>query len=340
MLIDIFKIYFESYKWKRNKFRMEKIEIMIDVCAKFFSYVRIEGWCAANFKFDCIQDRLINIEISGIKGTYKVKMGLPSPQIGKNLNKNFIVDINLEDEIFPDFHIIFYFKDGFTVKKNINDLRNDRIARYVSLGVMPKFKKMIGDSGKLLDLGGRDRSKLDRSKEFHNEVVVFDVLSGENVDIVGDAHELSSYFTRDYFDAVMSICVFEHLSMPWKVVIEINKILKINGYCLIYTHQTIGLHDSPWDFFRFSEDCWPALFNENTGFEIIDYGSDFEQFIIPFVWHPAKINAEKSAGREASWVIAKKISNTNLNWPVEILDFLSTTYPDTPDGVDPCKNLL
>jgi SAM-dependent methyltransferase len=260
---------------------------------------------------------------------------LPSPSIGVGLNKKFIINIFLDEDTFPEFNIIFKFKGGQLIEKSVDQLCEERISRYASLGVMPKFKKMIGGESKLLDLGGRNRSRLDRSKEFINEVVVFDVLDGENVDVVGDAHELSSYFPKCSFDAVMSICVFEHLLMPWKVVLEINKILRDGGLCCIYTHQTIGLHDSPWDFFRFSEDSWASLFNTKSGFEIIDYGSDFEQFIIPFVWHPGKLDAEKSAGREASWVIVRKISETQLCWPVNPREIIKTNYPEEPDANNP-----
>lgn len=326
-------------KFFNSEMEMAKLSkdilIMIDVCAKFHSYIRIEGWCASSFQNNCREDEISNIEIKTLPGTYRIAYGLPSPSIGAGLNKKFIIDIFLNQDAFPQFNISFCFKSGQVVEKSIEQLREERISRYASLGVMPKFKKMIGSESKLLDLGGRNRSRLDRSKEFTNEVVVFDVLDGENVDVVGDAHELSSYFPKCSFDAVMSICVFEHLLMPWKVVLEINKILRNGGLCCIYTHQTIGLHDSPWDFFRFSEDSWASLFNTKSGFEIIDHGSDFEQFIIPFVWHPGKSDAEKSAGREASWVIVRKISNTQLCWPVSPGEIIKTNYPEEPDGNNP-----
>lgn len=306
------------------------VKIMVDVCAKFFRYLRIEGWCASDFNSDCDDDKVVDIKLNRDLD-YEYEVGLPSPGIGNNLNKKFVIDIRLIDEDFPDLVIYFKLYDGTHIQKSLIDLRNERISRYYSLGTMSKFKSLI-KTGLLLDIGGRARSKVDRSSELQNDVVVLDVLDGENVDIVGDAHTLSRYFPENHFDAAMSICVFEHLAMPWKVVLEINKVLKCGGYCLIYTHQTIGLHDIPWDFYRFSEDCWPTLFNSATGFEIIERGSDFEQFIIPFVWHPGKVNAEKSAGREASWCIARKIKSSDLHWPVSLNDILATNYPDTEDG--------
>ena len=56
-----------------------------------------------------------------------------------------------------------------------------------------------------------------------------DIVAGENVDVVGDAHQLSEYFDEDCFDAVFSISTFEHLAMPWKAAIEINRVMKTGG---------------------------------------------------------------------------------------------------------------
>ena len=54
--------------------------------------------------------------------------------------------------------------------------------------------------------------------------VGFDFYPGENVDVVGDAHKLSSYFGHDEkFDLIFSSAVFEHLHMPWIVAQEIQK---------------------------------------------------------------------------------------------------------------------
>ena len=87
--------------------------------------------------------------------------------------------------------------------------------------------------------------------------------------VVADAHQLSSVLPASYFDAVTSTAVFEHLVMPWKVAIEMNRVMKVGAWAFIYTHQTIGMHDLPWDYFRFSDNAWKGIFNRHTGFEII-----------------------------------------------------------------------
>ena len=49
------------------------------------------------------------------------------------------------------------------------------------------------------------------------------------MDVVGDAHTLSRHYPDAAFDAVMAFSVLEHLLMPWKLVIELNRVLKPGG---------------------------------------------------------------------------------------------------------------
>jgi len=78
----------------------------------------------------------------------------------------------------------------------------------------------------VLEIGSRNVTGISRRNLFPNcrEYVGFDILPGESVDVAGDVHKLSEYFSLEYFDIVYSISVFEHLLFPWKAVIEINKV--------------------------------------------------------------------------------------------------------------------
>lgn len=121
----------------------------------------------------------------------------------------------------------------------------------------------------MIEIGARARSGITRKQMFGDcDYVGFDVLPGENVDICGDAHFLSEYVKQEV-DAVSSQSTFEHLIMPWKVVEEINKVLRVGGLVFTQTHQTWPVHEAPWDFFRFSKEAWRGLFNEASGFRII-----------------------------------------------------------------------
>jgi SAM-dependent methyltransferase len=101
----------------------------------------------------------------------------------------------------------------------------------------------------------------------------FDIYPGPNVDIVGDAHRLSSYFEKDRrFDLIFTSAVFEHLCMPWVVAQEIRKLLKVGGCVFVETHFSFRAHERPWNFFQFSDAGLRALFNKSMGFEVLDIG--------------------------------------------------------------------
>ena len=75
-------------------------------------------------------------------------------------------------------------------------------------------------SPKVLELGSRARSGISRREYFGDaDYTGVDILRGENVDLVCDAHQLSRFISSKY-DFVFSVSVFEHLMMPWKVAIE------------------------------------------------------------------------------------------------------------------------
>ena len=86
----------------------------------------------------------------------------------------------------------------------------------------------------------------------HIDYVGCDVVDGENVDVVPDAHRLSKALDRT-FDYVYSISTFEHLLMPWVVATEINHVMNIGGVGYIQSHQMWPVHDVPSDYFRFLE---------------------------------------------------------------------------------------
>lgn len=100
----------------------------------------------------------------------------------------------------------------------------------------------------------------------------FDIIAGPNVDIVGDAHLLSDYVDNDSIDYLYSTAVFEHLAMPWLVVEEIAKVLKVGGIVGIETHFSHSEHEYPWHFFQFNELALKNLFCPELGFEILDSG--------------------------------------------------------------------
>lgn len=126
---------------------------------------------------------------------------------------------------------------------------------------------------RILEIGSREVTGPSSWRAAFSEAhyVGFDYYPGDNVDIVGDAHKLSTYFDdNEKFDLIFSSAVFEHFAMPWLVSVEISKLLKVGGIVLVETHFSFASHERPWHFFQFSDFGLRVLFSEALGFECID----------------------------------------------------------------------
>ena len=147
---------------------------------------------------------------------------------------------------------------------------------YVSHDHWPDFlADRFNKSGmRILEVGSRNVTGTNFRSRFNRaNYVGFDFYDGENVDVVGDVHQLSNYFQgQEKFDLIFSSAVFEHLHMPWVAAMEIQKLLKVGGYVFIETHFSFSSHERPWHFFQFSDMGLRALFNDSLGFDLIDKG--------------------------------------------------------------------
>jgi len=143
---------------------------------------------------------------------------------------------------------------------------------------------------------------------------------------VGDAHNLSNIFEPNSIDNIFSVSVFEHLINPLRVVYEMNRVLKIGGYCQINTHQTWPVHDSPWDFFRFSKYAWYGLFNITTGFEVVDSTQGEPCFTAPILTAADHKGLDYETGYLSSKVIVKKIEDIYVDIPYD-QSYMESVYP-------------
>jgi len=156
-----------------------------------------------------------------------------------------------------------------------------------------------------------------------------DIHPGENVDVVGNAHQLHEYFKPSSFDVVVSLAVFEHLAMPWLVAEEISKVLKVGGYVAVETHFSFSEHELPWHFFQFNNRGLEVLFNSLLGFQVIDSGLSN-----PIVGRFSHFAAEYLKGRPVpqlychSSIIAKKIAEPipDFSWD-KALSQMDSMYP-------------
>lgn len=144
----------------------------------------------------------------------------------------------------------------------------------------PKWQQHIYTLGnkeglRVLEIGSREvTGPSEARKQFTKaEYVGFDFYAGNNVDVVGDVHRLSSYFKQgEQFDMIFTSACFEHFAMPWIAAVEIAKMLKVGGHLFVETHFSFSSHERPWNFFQFSDMGLRVLFSNTLGFECIEAG--------------------------------------------------------------------
>jgi SAM-dependent methyltransferase len=306
---------------------VENYSFMLDTAAKFFRTTYLSGW------FHHPDDQLagVTLDAEGLLASTS-EVGLAHGGGPQELRSGgWRVQAMLSADHFPREAIVrFNTLRGRVIDIGLIDLLAERDQGDPTAALQSTFFGRIGARAyrRILDLGGRDRSN--RGINYfaeHHEVTVFDIQAHSGVQVVGDAHELSRHFPAGHFDALHCRSVLEHLLMPWKVVVEAAKVLRLGGLAYFHTHQTIGMHDMPWDFWRFSDTAWDALFNEYTGFRIVGRALGLECFVIPHRWRSDAEDAERAAGFEHSTVLVEKIAEPRLDWPVPLSRIVRTTYP-------------
>jgi SAM-dependent methyltransferase len=199
--------------------------------------------------------------------------------------------------------------------------------------VFNKFINAVNDMQQpaLLEIGSRNVTGVVWRSAFQSSVTYtgLDIHEGDNVDLVGDVHTVSSQLPRDHYDAVFSISVFEHLAMPWQAVIEINRIMKPGGLLYISTHPTIPPHELPWDFWRYSSETFKALLNERTGFEIVESTEGTPGRIISLSRDSTTSKVHLIPINQSIAVLARKTGSPDprLSWDIPLASILQTHYP-------------
>lgn len=193
----------------------------------------------------------------------------------------------------------------------------------------------------VLEIGARfvdpEAKKKGRRALVEGDYVGFDYYEGPNVDVVGDAHKLSSYFSRQ-FGAVVSSSVLEHIAMPWLVAIEINRVLELNGLTYHWVPLMWPMHEMPWDFYRFTTGGLQALFSKPLGFQVLDvaYGPEAEVYFQAGPTGNDTVHHHHPLGAAfvSCSIIAKKVANVDLaktRWDVDLPSVAEGVYPAPKD---------
>ena len=305
----------------------------VDRQLRFYDYLRVEGWASLGEQPLASVFLVYDHEL-----TAPAQIGLPSPDVPWDAHCRFALSVVWPGEFDPTrAALAFEFVDGSVYVLRWEEIRaaNELALRARAGGESTNkasnvFFDHLRRSGakSVLEIGSRARSGIVRRGLFPGlDYVGVDILSGENVDVVGDAHEISRLLGGRRFDAVYTTSTFEHLLMPWKVALEINRVLNPGGLVFVCTHQALGMHDLPWDFWRFSDTAWRGLFNRNTGFEILATHLGEPMHLVPFDYDARWQGFEGAVGFAASAVACRKIAETSLTWDVPLRDVALGNYP-------------
>ncbi len=308
---------------------MHSVVAHVHACTVFYSFLRVRIALATH------SHSIASPSLRAADGTK------PASQMGKveiprlGALPEIEVQALIERDRFPEGYALSFELDDVAYSVPMSELVE--IERQIhSKSLEPTFRRAIdswrashpGETPRMLDIGGRARSGRQRSDDYPGcDVAVMDIRADPGVDIVGDIHELSRLAPAESFDFALCVAVFEHLLMPWKAALEINHVLRPGARMLIFTHQTIGMHDRPWDFWRYSDDAWPALFNEATGYAIEETQMADFMHIVPAHYYASHPHAELAGGFRSSSVLVRKTGAPRVAWPVAAGPLVKEMYP-------------
>jgi methyltransferase family protein len=300
--------------------------IYLDRALLFYDFLRIDGWLFPSP--EALEAITVNLGGQPVHRETE-RLGLPSPDIALHPNCRFSISLLVDPADDPRASLTFEFGGEAPLTLDLADYTFDQ--HRTAGDSFHRFVELVNQhpGAAVLEIGSRARSGNVFRHLFHGvDYLGVDIASGENVDVVADAHELSKSIGARQFDFAFSLSVFEHLAMPWKAVVELNRVMNMGGVVYVSSHQTCGMHDLPYDFWRFSDRAFGALFNAYTGFEVVEKELQHPVHVLPFLsFHPHWKDFEKAAGYYRASVLAKKTGETDLDWNVPLETIVEAQYP-------------
>jgi len=187
----------------------------------------------------------------------------------------------------------------------------------------------------VLELGARavgPQSFANRAHFTAARYLGMDIHAAPGVEVVGDAHHLSELVGEGSLDGVFSIAVLEHLAYPWLLAAQVNKALKPGGLTYHTAPQSWPVHETPNDFWRFSDEGLKVLFGAATGFEVLDAGMR-DPVRMHMDWRrPGFYEFPFEPGFGNAYILARKVREIDLArfaWPVSATEMedLARLYP-------------
>ncbi len=126
------------------------------------------------------------------------------------------------------------------------------------------FWKEHGPLDKVLDVGSNDVYGENKMKTYipgYKEYIGLDMRSGENVDIVMNAHDMHKKWRKPRFDLVLCADTLEHDRRFWLTVENMRGVLKPGGWLLITVPSLMHKrHNHPSDYYRFFDSVFYEVF--------------------------------------------------------------------------------
>jgi SAM-dependent methyltransferase len=122
----------------------------------------------------------------------------------------------------------------------------------------------------LLDIGCGNKPYADLFLDWKH-IGINPSIDDASPDIVGDAMCLP--LGAATADMVLCTQVLEHVSRPWELISECQRVLKPGGFLVLSAPFYWPLHEEPWDFFRYTRHGLKSLVT-NQGLEIFTLVAD------------------------------------------------------------------
>jgi len=121
-------------------------------------------------------------------------------------------------------------------------------------------------AGRILNVGSKN-------VRLGADSINLDVMPGDGVDVVGDAHELERHFPEKSFDTVVLSAVLQYCENPQRVIQQAHYVLKPGGMLLLDAPFLQPYCPDGLDLWRFSDDGLRRLCEKY--FEIVELNASF-----------------------------------------------------------------
>jgi SAM-dependent methyltransferase len=178
-------------------------------------------------------------------------------------------------------------------------------------------------NGKILEISGAwvRYFENDLPEHEYNYIEIFP-KEGDGAVILNDAINLSS-IPDDYYDAVVSASVFEHINKPWLAAEEIKRVLRPGGMTMHFVPFSFPFHGSPYDFWRYTTSALESLFEGFTTISSEFYLPERRVNLIGTAHkrneeeHPAFLQDAFGGWREASYTLYSGKKPLSLDKDIE-----------------------